>query len=36
MFPELVKYSVYGLNVRLSWVLNVDQYIIQIYNNKDI
>ena len=36
VLPELVKYPAYDLNVRLSWVLSIDQYIIQIYNNKDI
>ena len=36
MLPELVKYPAYGLNVRLSRVLSVDQYVIQIYNKKNI
>ena len=36
VLPEFVKYPAYGLNVRLSRVLSVDQYVIQIYNNKDI
>ena len=36
MLPELVKYPEYDLNVRLSRILNIDQYVIQIYNNKNI
>ena len=36
MLSELVKYLAYDFNVRLSWIFNVDQYIIQIYNNEDI
>ena len=36
VLPELVKYLAYGLNVRLSRVLSIDQYVIQIYDNNNI
>ena len=36
MLSELIKYPAYNLNVRLSRVFSIDQYVIQIYNNKNI
>ena len=33
---KLIKNPAYDLNVRLSEVFNINQDIIQIYNNKDI
>ena len=36
VLPKLVQNPAYGLNMRLSRILNIDQYVIQIYDNKDI
>ena len=36
IFPKLVRYLGYGLNMRMSQIFSVDQYIIKIYNNKNI
>ena len=36
MLLELVQNQAYNLNVRLSGVFDIDQDIIQIYDNKDI
>ena len=36
IFLELVQNSVYGLNVRLTQIFDIDQNVIQIYNNKNI
>ena len=36
MLSELVNYLAYGLSIRLSRILSIDQYVIQIYNNENI
>ena len=36
VFPKLVQNPAYGLNVGLSGIFNIDQDIIQVYNNKDV
>ena len=36
MLPELVQNPAYGLNVRLFGVFDIDQDIIQIYDDKNI
>ena len=36
MFLELVQNLAYDLNVKLPGVFNIDQDIIQVYDNKDI
>ena len=36
MLPKLVQNPAYGLNMRLPKVFDINQNIIQIYNNKDI
>ena len=35
IFSELVKNPAYSFNMWLAWILTIDQYIIQIYDNKD-
>ena len=36
MLPKLVQNPTYDFNVKLSRVFDIDQDIIQVYNNKDI
>ena len=36
IFSELVQNSAYNLNMRLSGIFDINQDIIQVYNNKDI
>ena len=36
VLPKMVQNLAYGLNMRLSGIFNIDQDIIQIYNNKNI
>ena len=36
MHPKLVQNIAYGHNIRLFKVFNIDQDIIQVYDNKDI
>ena len=36
MLPEFVKYIAYGLNVRLAWIVGINQNVIQIHDNKNI
>ena len=36
MLLKLIQNLVYGLNVKLSRIFDIDQNVIQIYNHKDI
>ena len=36
VFLKLIQNLTHSLNVWLAWILGVDQYVIQIYDNKDI
>ncbi len=36
MFPQLLEYLLYCLDVGLSWILSIDQDVIQVHYNEDI
>ncbi len=36
MFPQLLWYPSYYLDVGLFWILSIDQDVAQVYYNKDI
>ncbi len=36
IFPQLLEYPSHCLNVELSWILSIDQDVVQVHYNEDI